>query len=329
MFVATLKNNVQSSIVTLLILSFCLWGISFLFKEVAITDHSEQTHILFNSLFSNQSSFWFKKIIIFFSITIGAILVNFLAINEEITSKTNYLPAFIYILFGYSTSINSAIEPILIANLCFIPALLFMMASYRQETALSIFFNTGLCLGLSCFFYSYYILVFPVAYIALAIIRSFNWREWLILLIGFFTSFYMYGSVCYLKGEPIFKAFTIITESLASAQWPLVSEYYLLFLIVLTVVFVFAIFHYISKGFGNKIKTIKNKYILLWLLLFLLMAIFYSQHSNMLFMPYAIILSILLGDYLAEIKQLKVANTLLFLIIVGFSMVYCHALGFL
>ena len=329
MFVNTLKNNVQTSIVTLLILSFCLWILSFLFKEVVLIGHSEQTHILLNSLFINQSSFWLKKIIIFCSITFGAIMVNFLAINEEITSKTNYLPAFLYLLFGFSTTVNSAIEPLLIANLCFIPALFFMMSSYRQETALSTFFKTGLCLGLSCFFYSYYILVLPVAYISLAIIRSFNWREWLMLLIGFFTSFHIYGCICYLKGEPLFKAFKIITESLANAQSPLVSEYYLFFLIVLAFVFVFAIFHYINKGFGNKIKTINNKYILLWLLLFLLMAIFYSQHTHMLFMPYAIVLSILLGDYLSEIKQLKVANTLLFLIIVGFSLVYCHALGFL
>ena len=88
-----------------------------------------------------------------------------------------------------------------------------------------------------------------------------------------------------------------------------------------------AIFHYLNKGMGGKIKIIKIKYVILWLLFLSLFIMFYKPTSDMILTPCIIPLSIIMGDYLSEIKQLKIANTLLFLFISGFAIIYCHALG--
>ncbi len=328
MFVATLKSNFQTSLVVLLVLCLLLWGLSFQFVAVSSVETQGYQHILFDFLFKDNMSAFNKHLIVLGSIVLGAVMINFLTITQEIASKTNYLPAFLYILFGFSASVNGTIEPVLIANLCLLPALFFIINAYREENVLSPFFNAGLFLGLSTFFYTFYVFLFPVVFIALMIMRSFNWREWLMLLIGILSPLYLYTAICYLENESLFKAWYILQENLSSAQLPVLSEYYSLYLLIIVFVFVLSIIFYLNKGFGNKIKTTKSKFILLWMLVAGLVSIAYTKQTDMIFLPFIISLSILLGDYLAEIKQLKIANTLLFLIIAGFLIIYTHALGF-
>lgn len=325
MFVATLKNNFQTALMVLLSMSLLLWGISFKFVFVPITTHYH--HLFYDALFFNIEYLFGKQVIILLSIVTGAFMINFLAISQEIISKNNYLPAFLYLLFGFSASTTHYIEPALIANLLLTPALYFIINSYRLEGTLTPFYNAGLFLGLALFFCTFYVFFIPVLFIALLITRSFVWREWLILLIGIITPIYLHMGFCYLNNEPIFIFFENLNQNLNNAQAPHFSEYHLVFLILIGFIFVLTLLHYFSKGFGNKIKTTKTKYIMLWLLIMGVAVSFYKQHSDMFFLPFIIPLSVLIGDYLAEIKQLKVANTLLFLILCGFAIIYAHALN--
>lgn len=327
MFVAPLKNNFQTSIIILIMFSVGLWACSFMFPTPYSILSIGEEHVFYHLLFSNKSSFLASQFITFFSIIIGAFFVNYIAINQEITSKTNYLPAFLYIFFGFSATTNRHIEPILIANLCVLPAIYFIASAYRQDTALSAIFKAGLLLGLASFFYAYYILFFPIAVIAVIILRSFNWREWVLLIIGLLLPVYIYMCVSYLNGHGAFDILRIFKNNMANFQKPVVSEYYLVFFIITIFILVLSIFHYVSKGFGNKIKTVKIKYIILWLLFLSLIAMFYRQTTDMVLLPCIIPLSIIMGDYLSEIKQLKIANTLLFLFLCGFVIIYGHALG--
>ena len=82
-----------------------------------------------------------------------------------------------------------------------------------------------------------------------------------------------------------------------------------------------------SKGFGGKVKTQKTKYVLLWMLVLCLLMVFFEQVSDMILLSCIIPLSIFIGDYLSEIKQLKIANTLLVFFVASFSIIFLHALG--
>lgn len=327
MFVAPLKNNIQASMIILIVFSVGLWACSFMFPTPYSIASIGEEHVFYNLVFSNESSFLATQFITFFSIIIGAFFVNFIAINQEISSKTNYLPAFLYILFAYSATTNQYIEPILTANLFVLPAIYFITSAYRQDTALPAIFKAGLLLGLASFFYAYYILLFPIAVIAIIILRSFNWREWVLLIIGLLLPVYIYMCISYLNGHGTFDILRIFKNNMANFQKPVFSEYYLVFFIITIFILILSIFHYISKGFGNKIKTVKIKYVILWLLFLSLIVVFYRQTTDMVLLPCIIPLSIVIGDYLSEIKQLKIANTLLFLFLCGFVIIYGHALG--
>lgn len=325
MFVSTLKNNFQTSIVLMVSFSFLVWGFSFHYTETPIL--GAYHHILYDAFFSNIKNGLVEKLTVLISILLGAFMVNALAINQEIIDKNNFLPAFIYIMFGFSSSTNGYIEPALIANLLVLPALYFILESYRQEGQLKTFYNVGLFLGLASFFFTFYVFLFPIAYIALLITRTFNWREWLVLFFGLMTPIYFYCGWSYLNHQGMFAIGNVLFENLRGNQQSVFSEYYIVFLFFIGFAFLLAVFHNLTKGFGNKIKTTKSKYILLWILLSGLLISFYKQDSAMMFLPFIIPFSILIGDYLANIKQLKIANTLLFLIISGFAIVIAHAIG--
>lgn len=327
MIVGPLKSNIQLSVIMLLLLCIGSWGCTFSFVNISAEQINYKEHILYSFFFGLGLSFYVNQIITLLVIVLGAFFVNFLVVEQEITSKTNYLPAFFYILFAFSATSRSIVEPILVANLFILPALYFLINSYRRDYALMEVFKSGIFMGLASFFCIHYIVVFPLMFIALIIFRPFNWREWSIMLIGLITPLYVYVSVCYLTTNNAFEVFDMIREATSSLQKLIISEYYLAFILMAILTFVFALLNYFAKGFGGKVKTQKTKYVLLWMLLLSLLMVFFEQVSDMLLLPCIIPLSIFIGDYLAEIKQLKIANTILVIFIGGFSIIYLHALG--
>lgn len=327
MIVGPLKSNVQAAIIILLLLCIGAWLGTFSYIHVNTEQINYKEHILYSLFFGTGFSFIINQIITLIVVLLGALFVNFLVIEQEITSKTNYLPAFFYILFSFSATTKSAVEPILVANLFVIPALYFLINSYRKDYALMDVFKSGIFMGLASFFCIHYISAFPLMFIALFILRPFNWREWSIMFIGLVTPLYIYVSICYLTTNDAFVVFGMIKEATSSLQKLIISEYYLAFIFMSGLTFVFALFHYFSKGFGGKVKTQKTKYVLLWMILFCLLMVFFEQVSDMILLPCIIPLSIFIGDYLSELKQLKIANTILVLFIGSFSIIYLHALG--
>lgn len=327
MIVRPLKSNIQASIIMLVFLSVVAWASTFAFINMDSSLVNYKEHILYYYFFGGGVSFTLNQIITLIIILIGAFFVNFLCIEQEITTKTNYLPAFFYILLAFSSTTKNSIEPILLANLFLLPSLYFLINSYRQDYALAEFFKAGLFMGLASFFCIHYIIVFPLCFISLIIFRSFNWREWIVLLLGLITPLYIYLSICYLTSEDYFAVFSMMREATSSIQKPIVSEYYFGFIFIIILSFGFALIRYLSKGFGSKVKTQKTKYVLLWMLLLCLIIMLFEQVSDMILLPCIIPLSIFIGDYLAEIKQLKIANTLLIIIIGAFAIIYLHALG--
>ena len=327
MIVGTLKNNIQASIGLMLILSVSAWIGTFGFADTSSTTINHKEHILYSFIFENDYSIILKHVFTLITILFGAFMINYLTIEQEMSSKTNYLPAFLYILFSFSATTKYTVEPILSANLFVLTALHYLMNSYRKDQALNDFFKAGLFFGIASFFCIHYIIIFPISFIALIILRAFNWREWVVLLIGIITPLYLYICINYLTTNNPFIVFLMIREATSNMHSPVFSEYYFVFILISILSLTFAIIHYLNKGFGGKVKTQKAKYIIIWMLFFCLFILFFEQMSDMILLPCIIPLSIILGDYFASLKQLKIANTLMFLLMCGFSIIYLHSLG--
>lgn len=327
MIVGPLKNNIQLSVILLFIICIGLWINTIVFSSSYLPDAAYDEHILYYFIFSTKLSFMATQIIACVVILIGAFFLNFISIQQEITSKTNFLPSFFYILFAFSATAKNSLEPILVANIFVLASFYFLINSYRREEALTEFFNAGFSMALASFFYIDYIIIFPVLFISLLILRAFNWREWLVAFIGLLVPLFIYMCTCYLTNVNIFNFYEMMKDAIYQIQLPVITEFYIAFLLISILLLIFALFHYFGKGFGAKVKTQKTKFIMLWLLGFCVLMVFFEQLPDMVLLSSIIPLSILLGDYISEIKQLKIANTLLVLFMGAFVIIYFYSLG--
>ena len=109
MIVGPLKSNVQAAIIILLLLCIGAWLGTFSYIHISTEQINYKEHILYSFFFRAGFSFIVNQIITLIVVLLGALFVNFLVIEQEITSKTNYLPAFFYILFSFSATTKSAV----------------------------------------------------------------------------------------------------------------------------------------------------------------------------------------------------------------------------
>jgi|GEM_PF-711610 len=328
MIVGLLKHRVQVSIFTISIVYFGLLAYSLVIPTSFYEISEVQENLLFGSIFGKiVVNSLLYKIITFIFILIGAITLTVVSVNHELISKSNFLPAFFYFIFSFSAITSLALLPILISNTFVLLGLNSLYNSYRRENALFECFNAGIYITLASCFCTYYFLIIPIGIIAIMILKSFNWREWMCFIFGTIMPIYIYSSVSYLMGKCYSKPYDLFSSIFHSTRLPLFSEYYLLFIVVTLFMLVLAIFHYISRGFGNRVKIQKAKFILIWLTVFCLIISVISYVPNFWLLPCIVPFSIMIGDYLGEVKRLKIANTLLTLFMGGFLIIWLYHLN--
>ena len=328
MIVGLLKNRTQVSIFSLLIIGISLFAYNLAISASFIELNNVQDNLLYNLIFSN---FYISSIsytlLNFVLILVGALIINLVSINSEIVSKENLLPALFYFIFAFSSITSNQLQPILISNLFLLLSLHYLFNSYRVENALFELFNVGFLISLASCFYTYYVLIVALGIIGLFILKPLNWRELLCFILGVALPLYLFMSFAYLNGSDFQKPFSLFSNALKHINTPIFSEYYLILTCSLIFLILLSIGFYFKNGFGSRVKIKKAKFILIWLGVLCLIISFIDTSSAMILLPCAIPFSIIIGDYIGEIKQLKVANTLLSVVLIGFAIICMHNLG--
>ncbi len=180
------------------------------------------------------------------------------------------------------------------------------------------------------FFYINYAFFVFLFFIALIVLRPFNWREWLVGLLGLIAPVFIYCCLGYLLNYNFFEFFNHLGGLFYYFQKPIISEYFYPLFGCLILLLVLGLFKHFANGLGSKIKTQKNFGIIYWLM-FLSLINFISKNNNFYFPLFPLIasiipISILLSDYFYNIKQLKIANTLFFLLLASGSFLFLSEL---
>ncbi|MFO0323097.1 MAG: DUF6427 family protein [Bacteroidota bacterium] len=330
MIVGLLKHKIELSLLTLfstcVILSIYYFSVS---KSVFVTV-SEKEYLFYDLIFKRSEAFSFSyKLINLCLIFFGAYAINIISVKNELINKGNFLPAFLYLVFSFSSITSSEMQPILISNLFLIFSFHLIFKSSSNENAFNDSFNIGLLISLASCFFTYYFLLIPLIMIAFLLFKSFNWREHLCFLVGVFTPIYFYESISYLSENDFAKPFLLFSSLFKHPDKPLFSEYDLPLIFTFIFLTIMAFIYYINKGFGNKIKIQSAKKLLIWFGLLCFMISVLDASSLTLLLPCAIPLSIIIGDYIYEIKRLKIANTLLSALILCLLLVYFHQLNWI
>ncbi len=150
------------------------------------------TEILFNN---NHYVLSALSIIIVF---IQALLFSNIVNNTRLFFSISYVPAIIYVTIASLFTEFLFLSPELLSLTFIIPALNKTLNFYKNHHCASDIFDMGLLTALASLFYMPSFLLVILMFLALFIMRTFNWREWLIGLSGFLVVYFLTGTYFFL-----------------------------------------------------------------------------------------------------------------------------------
>ena len=118
---------------------------------------------------------------------IQALLINGIANNNKILPKKNYLAGAIFIIFFSFFKESLVLTPASIALTFIILSTARLFSLIKKEKSYGDVFDVGFLVALATLFYFPCVLFVLFAFIGLATVRAFNYREWVIVALGFFS----------------------------------------------------------------------------------------------------------------------------------------------
>lgn len=326
MIVGTLKQKFSVAAPVIALCYILMLIPSFFYTSAYISvDSRNVLHFLIQQRLQSNVAVHTVNILV---LLIGAMLISYYSIRHEITDKQNYIPAFLYLFFGQIASGTGLTHASFFANIFILSALSSVTSTYRSENVLSGIFNAGFYTGIAVFFYLNYTFFIILFFIALIIIRPFNWREWLIGVLGFLIPVFIYSCMGYLFNYDFTIFFDNFFDLFSYFQKLLISEYYYPLFVFTCILLIIVVFNHLKNGLGSKVKTQKLTGLMYWFLV-LSFINFFSKNNDYYFPALASVipLCILFGNYFYEIKQLKIANTLFFILMAAGSILVLMRLG--
>lgn len=214
------------------------------------------------------------------------ILVSFMAfliVNMNTSlffiNERTFLPGLFYILLSGIFPQYQLMNPAIIAAVFLMLAIRRIMEAYRiQGTAYS-FFDAGILIGAGSLFYANLIWFGLIVIIGIALLRTGNFKEIAISLIGLVTPFVLTFGVYYILGKDLRALQTLIEynlfDKLTSYVFMRITVVALLFLGIVTLISIIYIFMLQNT---KKIKARKTFSLLFWIFL-ISMVVYFILHS--------------------------------------------------
>ncbi len=119
----------------------------------------------------------------------GAILLNYVFNRFEFHSAPSHIPALFYSLAATTFCFFHIQVPLLVAHLFIGFGLVRLLHVYRQTRVLSHYFESALAFGMAALIYPPYVSLLPGLLLCVMYTRTFNWREFVVSLLGFLFPF--------------------------------------------------------------------------------------------------------------------------------------------
>jgi hypothetical protein len=171
------------------VIIFAFW-IRVIFKANPIED--ENTLPLWDIVHSFLQVFpsWINFIVLFALITYEAIYLNLMLNKHEVLYKNTFLPSLIFAILISSTPLLMQFHPVHLVNLLLLIILNRLFSLFKSSSPVSALFDSAFLSGIIALIYFPGFIIFPFLLITLIILRPFNIKEWLIMLIGICLPFF-------------------------------------------------------------------------------------------------------------------------------------------
>lgn len=133
-------------------------------------------------------------------ITSISVQISLLADRAEILGRTLHLPALLFPLLLAALSTQEAFGPALVGMPLVIAAMRSAWSVANPGSVLGNLFNAGLLMGLAAAFHLPYAFLLVAIWIAVSLIRPFQWREYVVPTLAMATVFYLTWAMLKLQG---------------------------------------------------------------------------------------------------------------------------------
>ncbi|MGP8216178.1 MAG: DUF6427 family protein [Bacteroidia bacterium] len=280
MFIRLLKSNPIVLLLFTIITGIGIWVWIWIFQS----KHADYgvTIPFFNDLWA-----WVAKLEAF-STGFGIILLltqafiwNSFINNNALLKQSSYFPAFFFIILASCRTSLICLYPALFASLFLVLAMRRLAASYKKEKALSEVFDAGLFIGIASIFYLPLVVFILFLFIAILVIRSLVWREWIAAVIGFILpfGFALAYNYLFLSAENFWHNIFLAAHSNYRMHWSFTWEEWLM-LIAITGTCIASLWLFINKLPDNVVKAQKIWTLMLWFVFFALVSVFISPQRD-------------------------------------------------
>lgn len=303
MLIRFFKNNNPSSFILIPLFALALWIVGFFSDQNGTVTYYAPLYEIIAKPLHNYS--FIGTLIAFLFIVSEAFLLNYIVNKYEILTKPSFLPALFYIVFMSIDNAMLTLHPLIIANIFIILAIYKLVSSYQKDSALSNAFDAAFLFSLSILFYFPSIVFIPLLGISFILFRPFNWREWIISLLGIVLPYAFVFSYSFLNDSSdnwwsVKMFFPTLPEQPKSI---IPNSFY--FILGLSLLIVLFSFKKLFSGFGEASqKNKKGLLLLLWFSAFALLSLFIAPRiSIQSFSAMAIPASVFCANYFLKIKK--------------------------
>ncbi len=127
---------------------------------------------------------WLSQAITVVLLSIHGTMLNGLNFTHRLIDEVNLFPGLFYVLIACLLPEFLYLSPLHLANTFYLLALIDLMAIYNRPRSAGLIFNAGLWIGIGSLFYFSWFIFILLALIALNILRAFDIRERLMVLVG-------------------------------------------------------------------------------------------------------------------------------------------------
>lgn len=211
---------------------------------------------------------------------IQALYLNQVVNKYNLLGKATYLPALLYIALASMFSSFLVLSSPLLCNFFLIAIINKLLSVYYRVDNKAIMFDLGLIIATGTLFYFPFIAFFPITWLSLLIFKPFNWREWVIGLIGFGTVYFVLFIAYFWRDQmPDFYSIWLpLTKTFPSSSDQNFYDY-LVLIVPAVILILFTIS--IRQNFYKSMVHVRKSYQLLFYMFLLGFLSFYMSHASL------------------------------------------------
>ena len=308
------KTIQPAALLSIPVVALLLWIPGF-FRDVSIPYDS----LLLN--FVQELPHFLRLIISAVLVAAGAVYLNHVTTKHEVIYRHSYVPALMYVILMSFHRDAIQFHPLLVSNIILIRVLDKTFSLFKNDAPVSPIFDSSFLLAIATLIYFPSFIFFFLLLYSIYNLRSFNFREFMIALVGFtlpFFFFAVYGYWTDSLGDLSHNFFARFSLHKMSESF-LTSKSFMSFVIFLVLLIVLALFRLRANFYRNAIKTRSTQEILFLFFILSVAGLFFLPGIALYhFTQLAIPLSIFLAYYFISAKKREWMYELALWVLFGF-----------